>query len=330
MIEWILLTIAAFILSVVLVYFFSSKQHWLADFSNHRSLHEGSIPRSGGLAFFMAFFIVQLVTEYRGDVAFTLPFDLWMPLLILVLVSLLDDFRHIPAALRLLAHALIAAWSLFLITDALSVFEYVILLFLGVWSINLTNFMDGSDGLTASMAVIFFSFLVLLLLMLGATDQFAIYLLVLSVLLGFLLLNWPKASIFMGDAGSTGVGYLVWLSSVLSVLYAGLNPLVPFVLFSPFWVDATVTLSYRLFKREKVWQAHRKHCYQRLIRSGYSHLSLLLSEIVIMLFCGLIAVAIQLSESQTVWFVLLFGLFVFYTVVIAVIFRRTAILIEND
>ena len=65
---------------------------------------------------------------------------------------------------------------------------------------------------------------------------------------------------------------------------------VPLLIFSPFIVDATVTLVRRLLRRERVWRAHREHYYQRLVLAGWGHRRTMLVEYALMLACGMTAV----------------------------------------
>jgi len=85
---------------------------------------------------------------------------------------------------------------------------------------------------------------------------------------GFLVHNKPPAKIFMGDAGSIMLGFLAGSLSVIGMHKGLFDFWVPVLIFSPFIVDATVTLFRRLLMGEKVWKAHRKHYYQRLFWLG--------------------------------------------------------------
>ncbi len=106
---------------------------------------------------------------------------------------------------------------------------------------------------------------------------------------GFLWLNLPPARIFLGDTGSSSLGLLVAGFS-LWANREGLFPLwLAILVFSPFIVDATVTLIRRLLRGEKIWQAHRTHYYQRLVRMGWGQKRTLAVEYMLMLACSLSA-----------------------------------------
>jgi Fuc2NAc and GlcNAc transferase len=89
--------------------------------------------------------------------------------------------------------------------------------------------------------------------------------------LGFLYWNWKEAKIFMGDVGSTLLGYNVAIFTIYYANEKSENLWIWIILFSVFWFDATYTLLKRVLNHEKLSKAHKKHAYQRLNQSGWSH-----------------------------------------------------------
>jgi len=154
-----------------------------------------------------------------------------------------------------------------------------------LWYINLTNFIDGINGYLGSE----FIFLSIAGLMLFGGAYFV----VLAVaVLGFLFWNFGKAKIFMGDSGSTLLGYTV---AIFTIYYANIEPVnlwVWVVLFGVFWFDATLTLVRRKLNGERLSEAHKKHAYQRLTQAGWSH-----SRVT------LYAMALNIALFGLVWFV---------------------------
>jgi UDP-N-acetylmuramyl pentapeptide phosphotransferase/UDP-N-acetylglucosamine-1-phosphate transferase len=139
------------------------------------------------------------------------------------------------------------------------------------WMLNLYNFMDGSDGMAGGMALIGFSCY-------GATawvsgnEAFAIAnFCIAAAAAAFLLFNFHPARIFMGDAGSIPLGFLAAALGMTGWMNGCWPMWFPVLVFSPFIVDASVTLIKRGLRGEKVWRAHREHYYQRLVRSGLGH-----------------------------------------------------------
>jgi UDP-N-acetylmuramyl pentapeptide phosphotransferase/UDP-N-acetylglucosamine-1-phosphate transferase len=159
-----------------------------------------------------------------------------------------------------------------------------------VWMTNLYNFMDGIDGLAGGMTVLGFATLGVLGWLGGDPGYALAAWLVAAAALGFLPVNFPPARLFMGDVGSVPLGFLA-AAFALGGVRAGLFALwVPVLVFSPFIVDATVTLARRGLRRERVWQAHRSHHYQRLVLMGWSHRKTSLAGYVIMSGAGMTAI----------------------------------------
>jgi UDP-N-acetylmuramyl pentapeptide phosphotransferase/UDP-N-acetylglucosamine-1-phosphate transferase len=245
------------------------------DTPNPRSLHTHPRPRIGGLGIM------------AGLVAATLaaPGAVTAPLLagafILALISAFDDWHGLPVWLRFPAHFIVAGSFLYL--EGGATFPYALLALAGlVWATNLYNFMDGADGLAGGMAAIGFSAYAWAAWMGGAEELAALCLSAAAAAMAFLRFNFPPSRLFLGDAGSiplgflaAGTGWVGWRDGLWPALF-------PLLVFSPFIVDASATLLQRLWRREKVWQAHREHYYQRLVRMGWSHRKLAATEYLIM------------------------------------------------
>jgi UDP-N-acetylmuramyl pentapeptide phosphotransferase/UDP-N-acetylglucosamine-1-phosphate transferase len=138
-----------------------------------------------------------------------------------------------------------------------------------VWSLNLYNFMDGSDGLAAAMAIVGFGAYAVAEIAGGAPGTLPLA--VAAAVLPFLAVNAPPARMFMGDVGAVPLGFLA-ATIGLDGFQAGRWPAwFPVLVFLPFIADATTTLVRRLWRRERVWEAHRSHYYQRLHRLGAGH-----------------------------------------------------------
>jgi UDP-N-acetylmuramyl pentapeptide phosphotransferase/UDP-N-acetylglucosamine-1-phosphate transferase len=264
---------------------------WLPlDHPNARSLHSRPVPRAGGVALLLGWLAA----------APWLPETLLLwPALLLGVVSLIDDYRGLPALLRLplhLAAALAGLWLLGLRDPAL-----LLALTLAVaWMTNLFNFMDGADGLAGGMAVSGFGSLAAAALLAGQPDQALLPACIAAASAAFLAFNFPPARLFMGDAGSIPLGLLAGLLGVAG-WQRGLWPLaLPLLLFSPFWVDATVTLFRRLRRGERLSQAHKGHYYQRLVRLGWTHRRLALHAWLLMTACaatGLTLLALRANAA---------------------------------
>lgn len=253
----------------------------LVQMPNHRSSHMQPTPNGGGLGI--------VVSGTLAGIALVLLSDWmiggWVLGLAAVLagVGLRDDMAHLSARVRFGVQVAVCVALLVVLEDlpALALgggleFQvtgwllFGLLLLAGVWWINLFNFMDGIDGIAGMQAVF--------MLLAGAvmavwTVPEAVHspiwmwmLCVAAATVGFLLLNWPPAKIFMGDVGSTWLAFMVFALALLSVQAGWLSYAVWLVLGAVFVTDATVTLLTRMLRGERWYEAHCSHAYQRLSR----------------------------------------------------------------
>lgn len=250
---------------------------------NERSSHSVPTASGGGVGIVIGGAIGTSLAAFQA------PFEVAIVLVTSVIVAAIgfyDDRKPIRASVRLSAHFLLFAAAVIgvvpfaALTDqlALPLPLPIILAFLvltGVYWINLFNFMDGIDGLAASQAV----FMPLAAAVLSLTVTPALvghpgfwWLIALAAAsLGFLYLNWPPARIFMGDAGSTYLGFIIGILALLTISWGWLTLWQWAILGAAFVTDASVTLIRRLLQRERIAEAHRRHAYQTLARRWNSH-----------------------------------------------------------
>jgi UDP-GlcNAc:undecaprenyl-phosphate/decaprenyl-phosphate GlcNAc-1-phosphate transferase len=255
-----------------------NKNGTIQDVPNERSLHTEPIPRIGGIA------IMSGILS-----GWILLFQFWawwivLPVFGLFALSLIDDVRHLSAKTRLLGH--FAAAIIVLEGAGVEWLWMLPVLLYVVWMTNLYNFMDGSDGLAAGMALFGFSFYGISGLMNGNGAFAMMNFSVGAASLGFLYYNFHPAKVFMGDAGSVPLGFLAAAFGVWG-WQLGYWPLwFPILVFSPFVIDATVTLLKRALRGENLAQAHRSHYYQHLVRIGWGHRNTAIAEYALMLLTG--------------------------------------------
>ena len=288
---------------------------YVLDHPNSRSLHESPRPRGGGLAIFVAVVVSGIIAAALYGTSSDL---LWLGIAALMIagVSFLDDWLTINLGYRIAVHFFaayliiregLALESLGLPGVVWSFPEPVMtafsLLFV-VWMVNLYNFMDGMDGFAAGMAVMGFGSFALLGWFAGDIRFMALNLIVAAAAGGFLVFNFPPARIFMGDLGSSLLGFL----AAAFALWAERDDLFPLwvsvLIFSPFIVDATVTLIGRMLRAERFWQAHKTHYYQRLVQLGWGHRRTVLWEYGLMLLCVMSAIFVRSVDPTGQWFVL--------------------------
>lgn len=256
---YLLLVIGSYLLTL-LVTSIARKQNML-DIPNERSSHAIPTPRGGGVAIVVSFYVGLLYTYGFGEMDKNLYVALWLGVPLAV-VSLLDDIYTLSAKTRLIVQVIVALLSLWILLPTVTWWSLFGVLFV-VWMINLFNFLDGIDGYAASEAIVVSLFAAIVF------DE-KIFLLLACAALGFLPHNWQKATIFMGDVGSTFLGFVL----AIFVIYSSPEPnslIIWFLLLGVFLFDATYTLAKRIINGEEITKAHKNHLFQRAVLSGNSH-----------------------------------------------------------
>ena len=261
------------------------------DQPNERSLHTNVTPRTGGLAIMFAVLITWLMLSVNWY-WILLPFCL-------MLVSLMDDIYHLSVKWRLLVQLLVSVIFVLMMTSAVSWWLIISLTLLITWVTNLYNFMDGSDGLAGGMGLFGFSAYAVAAFLVGDLNFALMNGVIAATCLAFLLFNFSPAKIFMGDSGSIPLGFLAGAMGVYGYFQALWPTWFPILIFSPFIVDATVTLIKRQVAGEKIWQAHRSHYYQRLIQMGFGHKNTALAEYTLMFM--LAGTSILMLNANLIW-----------------------------
>jgi UDP-N-acetylmuramyl pentapeptide phosphotransferase/UDP-N-acetylglucosamine-1-phosphate transferase len=272
-------------------YFLPVLAHHSLSYPNERSTHTVPTPQIGGI-FILPVFIIGLIclsifSSSSVNLASVGP--LIFGALILGILGWADDRRGLPVLIRLLVHigVIAALFTLGVIQpldiSGLSGLNYLLSGFILISFINITNFMDGIDGLIVAE----FSPMLVLILVLclfsftgrfsGQSDMSALNSMpapLLGSLLGFFVFNRPIARIFLGDVGSLPIGFLM---GVLLLNYAREFGIVAAVILPLYFlVDASWTLLVRLKRGEKIWLAHRQHFYQRAFDAGQGNYSILI------------------------------------------------------
>ncbi|MBI4495087.1 MAG: glycosyltransferase family 4 protein [Chloroflexi bacterium] len=290
----------------------------LLDRPTSRSSHKIPMPRGGGVGI-LAGFLAGLGAAQALSIgaSFARPSILEAPAVgglllgggLIALVGLLDDVRSRTVKVRLAAQVLGAG----LLVASVGSVDALRLPLVGEWRLgwlaapltmlwlvgvtNIYNFMDGIDGLAAGQAAIAGVCLALAGVQTGNSTVAVLSACLAAAALGFLAHNFPPARIFMGDVGSTFLGYTF---AGLAVLGAQPGPArisiyISALMLAPFLFDATLTLLRRVWRGERWYEAHRSHLYQRLVQAGYS------ARRVSLLYYGLALVlgALGLAEVAT-------------------------------
>ncbi len=240
---------------------------------NARSSHVEPTPQGGGIAVVTALITVSGLLAGAPEAG---PRDAWTWLagctLVLALLGAVDDLRPLPALPRLAVQILVVGLLVShldgrLVPESPLWLERGLATLAGLWFVNLTNFMDGLDWMTVAEFVPVSAALALLglagYLPLMPTLVAAS---LLGAMLGFAPFNRPVAGLFLGDVGSLPIGlvsaWLLWHLALAGGFAAAI--LLPLV----YLADASLTLIARAARRERIWEAHRGHFYQRATVNG--------------------------------------------------------------
>jgi UDP-N-acetylmuramyl pentapeptide phosphotransferase/UDP-N-acetylglucosamine-1-phosphate transferase len=251
-------------------------RHALAQ-PNARSSHRIPTPQGAGIAVIAATLIAAFaVMTFAGASVMKIPAIVFAATLFIAAVGLADDVHSIPVLPRLLLQAAAVAAIVFTAPESLRIVETLplwlergLVLLAGLWFVNLVNFMDGLDLMTAAEAVPI-SAAIALLGWLGEVPASTtiVAAALCGALLGFTPFNRPVAKIFLGDVGSLPIGLLLGWCLLQLAWHQQLAACVLLPLY--YLTDATVTLFRRMIRREPFWAAHRSHYYQRATDNGFT------------------------------------------------------------
>ncbi len=281
------------------------KRWQVVDLPNVRSSHERPTPRGGGLGIVAVVLLGGAWDAWRSGGTM-----LWVVLAaaaVLGAVSFWDDRKSLPWTLRIcvqaagaLVVAAMLAWPLAADRGVpLAVMAVAVIAFAIVGYSNAFNFMDGINGIAASQAAV--TGLGTIAVAVAAGVKFAHPALVLAAIIagaaaGFLPHNFPHARMFMGDVGAIFLGFGLAAIAVWIAADHGWWLLVPLgCLHANFILDTAITVIRRISREEVFHQAHREHFYQRLIRAGWSHTRVTLTEAALQI---VVATVLALAVSQ--------------------------------
>ena len=292
-------------------------QKGVLDTPNERSSHTIPTPRGGGIALMAVLLLGWLGYGLSSPTPIPGFWQIMVGSLGLMAISWLDDLKNLSAKIRLvvqIAAVVVGFWGMHHSGLTLKLFpefipqvvDYIVLGLAWIWLINLYNFMDGIDGITGiETSSITIGLIALALFLSWPQEYYFLPLIVLATTLGFLIWNWEPSAIFLGDVGSVPLGYILgWF--FLLLIEQGLWA-AAFILPLYYLCDATWTLAKRGLRKEKIWQAHKEHCYQKAVQNGASHKKVAL----IILACNIFLISIAVFFSQAYpWLSLAFSLII--------------------
>jgi UDP-GlcNAc:undecaprenyl-phosphate GlcNAc-1-phosphate transferase len=251
-----------------------ARRRSLYDHAGELTIHVGAVPRIGGVAIAIAF--VTALVASRQLVNPQIRFFLGAVGLVW-LVGLVDDLRDLPPSIRLLAQAISAillycgGWRVEISTYP--VINLITTIVLVMWFVNSMNFVDGMDGLAAGITAVAAIAFAILFATQGVYLSVVLAIALLGCCVGFLLFNFPPASIFMGDCGSTMLGVVLGaltLAFFRSHSGTSLEIGVPLLFAALPLADAAFAVIRRLRQRKSPFAGDRRHFYDLLLHRGWS------------------------------------------------------------
>jgi UDP-N-acetylmuramyl pentapeptide phosphotransferase/UDP-N-acetylglucosamine-1-phosphate transferase len=282
----ILLT-TLFILSFSLFSFYItiSSKFELVDKPSNLSVHKNNTPTGAGIIFLLIFYFFLIFYK------FFIPIDLFLlqknlfiliiSLSFLCLMSFFDDIYNIHPLIRLFFQVTIiffctSLFSLEIISLPIKISIFLIIYF-WVYTINVINFTDGVDGFLAINALTFFSCIFLYFNFLN-NENFSYYvsLIIIPVLMAYLFFNKPKAKIFMGDAGSIFIGFLIGFISIQTIILGRIDIIVSLLAYT--YIDCSVTIAKKVFKKQYPWARLFDYYFLIPVKNKFSHKTVFLAN----------------------------------------------------
>jgi UDP-GlcNAc:undecaprenyl-phosphate GlcNAc-1-phosphate transferase len=268
------------------------------DLPNDRSSHDRPTPRTGGWAIVAGIAAGITAAGAFHDRGLLV---LLVAALFLILLAIIDERTSVlPQLVRLVLQFAIAIAAVLVAHIALQRLDLPYRALPLAWAAvplsvfwlagmtNAYNFMDGLNGIASVEAIVCGATMASLAMQSGDGPAAALALVLAAAALGFLPWNLPSGSIFMGDTGSTTLGFL-FAALVLRLAHHGVSPIAAALPLLPFLLDSGITLARRLARGERVLTAHRSHFYQRLQQQGWSHAAVTSLYGVLAVCCGLAA-----------------------------------------
>jgi UDP-N-acetylmuramyl pentapeptide phosphotransferase/UDP-N-acetylglucosamine-1-phosphate transferase len=304
------------ILTVVsFLYLKIAAKYKITDKPNKRSVHTKVTVRGGGILFPLAIFLFFIFNKYQY------PYFIFS-VVIISISSFLDDIYTLSSKIRFpfqFIAVYLALYEVGLPFDP--IYMFVIYFVTGIGIVNMFNFMDGVNGITAAYSLSSLAGIFVLNRLENAIDQDLLIYITLAILV-FSCYNFRKrALLFAGDVGSIVMGLLI-MFLVYKLVFA-VNSLLVLLFVLLYVIDAGLTLGHRFFyTKESVLVAHREHLYEKLVTTKQmSHLQVSLTYAVIQLFVNAIVYYSYMLPmySQIIIFICLISLFV---IIYIFIFRR--------
>ena len=302
---------------------------------DERRMHSVPIPRLGGLAIAIAFLLTVVLFAQVGEQMR----GILLGAVVILVLGVLDDCLTLRAWFKFL----VLIFAAYLVTSHGCTIRYftnpivtssVQYLDLGSWSVPITivwivaitnavNFIDGLDGLAVGVSAISAATLLVIALLVAESNIAIVVAALLGACLGFLPYNFNPAKIFMGDTGSTFLGFILASLSIQGMfkLYAIISFAVPFLILGIPIFDICFAIIRRLAKHQNPMKADRGHIHHRLIDMGFSQKQAVAITYMLTAMLGLAAVVLT-SSGEGRALILIGAIFVVGAIGFRMIFNR--------
>lgn len=277
------------LLVLMLIYVWIARHYKIIDTPNQRSSHKSPVVRGAGVVFPLSLIVYKITfSHYYPNFIFV-----FIGAMLISMVSFLDDVKSLPVSIRFPVHII----SVLLFMYGFDVFEHwpwwvslgLIVIMLGI--INAFNFMDGINGMTALYSLVAFSSFWYVIKYVKVMESTAFVNYGIVTCLVFMFFNFRKKAIcFLGDVGALSLGF--WIVAALGYIMFYKEPVFEYILFlAVYGMDTGFTIVQRIFNKENIFKAHRKHLYQKLVNEGeMGHLQVSTIYAVIQLMINMVVV----------------------------------------
>ena len=281
------------------------------DKPNARKVHTKIMPRMGGLAIYVSFFVVLFLSQSMTQQLL----GLFLGGTVLVIVGIIDDMKDIPAKVKLcgqiVAACIVVAFGVrvdFMTnifhgdTFFLSVFSIPVTIIWIVSIINAVNLIDGLDGLAAGISIIAAITMAIVGYASGQAAMASMAMILIGATLGFLRYNFHPAKIFMGDTGSMFLGYNLAVFAVLGVAksFTLLSLVTPILVLAIPILDTLFAIIRRKMNHKPIFKPDKHHLHHCLLNYGFSHRDTVLiiyAVSAILALCGLIMTYLNSTQG---------------------------------
>lgn len=280
------------------------------DIPRGRHIHKKPTPLMGGLAIYGAFLFGYMM---YGTLT-TQMLSILISSFLIVLVGVLDDIKPIRARYKLIVQITCACIVVFygklyfdeitflgLNFTFLPIINQILSIFFIVAATNAINFLDGIDGLCAGISSIYFITISIIALAINKMQglDVTLCLIMLGSTLGFLTHNFPPAKIFMGDGGSTFLGFMIAVIALLGFKIATITSIgIPMIILAIPIFDTAAAIIRRLIKHQSIGEPDKQHLHHQLLKMKFSTRGTILTIYAVDILFSIVSIFFVLGDNQ--------------------------------